>query len=155
MGTFVISSGLWKRNAFHGGVRQRLGLGRSLGVVGVHPRVVLADVDHLEIERVQPSGGHGVAEGVLVQLRRAGRNNDAVKPVLADVLPDQFLAGIGAHVFVIAREDDPGKFADIFRDRRTVHDATDVVAAVADVKADANIAVGMVHFHGSFISGGH
>ena len=40
-------------HALNGGLRQRLGLLGGFLAVGVHPRVVLADVHHVEEERIQ------------------------------------------------------------------------------------------------------
>ena len=122
------------RHARDGGARQGLGLLGGLRAVGVHPRVVLADVDHVEEERVQSAGLGGAPEGVLVQQRRAGGNDDAVELELADVLLNQLLARVRAHVLVVARKDHARQFLDIFRDLGAVHHRRDVMAAVADVE---------------------
>ncbi len=108
---------------------------------------MLADVDHLEIKRVQSARGDSVAERVLVQQRRAGRHDDAVELVLADVLLDQLLPRVRAHVFVIARHHHAGKFGDVLRDGGAIHHPRDVVPAVADVEADANFAIPVVRVH--------
>ena len=95
-------------NALNRGVSQRLGFRRGFARVGVHPGIVLADVDHLEKERVQAAALDRGAEGVLVQQRRAGSHHHAVEFVVANVLLDQFLARVGAHVLVVAGQNHPG-----------------------------------------------
>ena len=136
-----------KTNPPHRRVRERHGFGRGFRAVGMHPRIVLADVDHLEIKRVQSARRHRVAEGVLVQQGRAGGHHHAVELVLADVLLDQFLPRLRAHVLVVARNRHAGKFADILGHGRAIHHAGNVVPAVADVEADANVAVAVVGVH--------
>ena len=59
------------------GVDQRLGLGRGGRLVGAHPGAVLADVGHLAEVGVQAGVGAGAAEGLLVQVRRAGGHDHA------------------------------------------------------------------------------
>jgi hypothetical protein len=110
---------------------------------------VLADVDHVKIERVEPAGLDRAAESVLVQQGRARSNDDARQVELLDVLLDQFLARVGTHVLVVPREDHAGELLDVFRDRRTVHHAGNVMAAVADIEADANIFVHLNHVDNS------
>ena len=46
------------------------------------------------------------AEGLLVQVRRAGRHDHAVQTLLLDIGLDQFLAQAGAHELVVTRDDD-------------------------------------------------
>jgi hypothetical protein len=101
-------------HAFDGGAREGLGLLGGFLAVGVHPRVVLADVDHVEEERIQPAGLRGGAESVLVQQRRTGGNDHAVELELADVLLDELLARVRAHVFVVPREGNAGSFSTYF-----------------------------------------
>ena len=119
-----------------------LGLLSRGDVIRVHPRDVLADVHHLEVEGIQPALCHGVAEGVLVKEGRAGRHHDPVELVVPNVLLDQLLPGIGAHVLIIARDDDAVQRGDILRQGLHVHRARDVRAAVAHVEADAWCPVG-------------
>ncbi len=57
--------------------------------------------------------------------------------VLPDVLLDQLLAGVGAHVLVVARDRHVGRLATYSATAWTVHHGRDVGAAVADVDADA------------------
>ena len=111
----------------------------------VHPGDVLADVDHLEEEGVQARLRRRVAERVLVQERRAGRHDDPVELVLADVLLDQLLAGVGAHVLVVARDDDARERARRTRPPPCTSTVPgDVGAAVADVEADPECSVAVV-----------
>ena len=60
------------------------GLGRRLVAILVHPGAVFADVGHLAEERVEPGLLGGLAEGLLVHARAAGRHHHAVQPVLGD-----------------------------------------------------------------------
>ena len=53
------------------------------GVLGVHPRALVADVDHLEQVGVEADPGQGLAEDRLVGPRRAGGDHDPVELVLA------------------------------------------------------------------------
>ena len=59
------------------------------GSVGVHPARLVADVGHLEEERVEPGLAQGVLEDGLVGARRAAGHDDAVEVVLLDLLADQ------------------------------------------------------------------
>ena len=89
--------------------RAALALAVASCAIGMHPGVVLADVDHLEVEGVEAALFDGVAEGVFVQQRRAGGDDDPIQTMFADVLLDEFLAGIRAHVLVVSGEDDAGE----------------------------------------------
>ena len=113
--------------------------------VRVHPGVLLPDVDHGHVVRVEPAVGRGDAEGVLMQVRGAGGNDDAVEVVLLDVVADQVLAGVGAHVLVVAGDDHVDQAGGVLGDFLAVHDSGDVGAAVADVDADSNRSVALRH----------
>ena len=91
------------------------------------------------IERIEPAGLDGAAESVLVQQGRARGDDDAGQVEFLDVFLDELLARVGAHVLVVPREHYAGELRDEFRDRRAVHHAGNIVAAVADIEADANI----------------
>ena len=54
----------------------------------MHPRVVLAYVDHVHVERVQPGLFDRRTKSVLVQVGGTGGNHDAVEPVLPNILTD-------------------------------------------------------------------
>ena len=54
---------------------------RGLGLVGRHPRNLLADVDHLHEVRIDSRFGQNLHEGVLVLPRRAGGDHNPVGPV--------------------------------------------------------------------------
>ena len=85
----------------------------------------------------------GGAEGVLVQERGAGCHHHPVQFVLFDVLLDQFLARIRAHVLVVARQDHPRQRPHILGHIGAVHHARNVVSAMADVKADPDTVVAL------------
>ncbi len=129
------------------GARERLGFLGGFLAVGVHPRVVLADVDHVEEERVQPAGLGGAPEGVLVQERRTGGNDDAVELELADVLLDELLARVRAHVLVVAGKGHARQLLDVFRDLGAIHHRRNIVAAMADVETDANLTISLLFHH--------
>jgi hypothetical protein len=74
---------------------------------------------------------------MLMQERRAGGDHDPVEPMLANVLLNKLLPRLGAHVLVIAGNNDPGLAGNELRHRRTIHNATYIVTAMADVEADA------------------
>jgi len=59
----------------------------------MHPGILLPDVDHGHEVGVQAAIGRGHAEGVLMQVRRAGGHHDPIKLVLLDIGADQLLAG--------------------------------------------------------------
>jgi hypothetical protein len=72
--------GLVKAYAVDGGADLVFGLLRGCGLVLVHPRVVLADVDHLELVRVEAAGGEGAAP----QIARTARGmpcNPSARPI--------------------------------------------------------------------------
>ena len=118
------------------GAQDALGLLGGLARVLRHPRGVLADVGHLQQVGVEPGIGGRLAEGRLVHRGRAGRDDGPRDAVLLDVLLDQVLAGVRAHVLVLARDGDVGLFGRPARDLCDVDLAGDVGAAVADVDAD-------------------
>ena len=139
------------RHALDGGARQGHGLARRLSPVGVHPRVVFADIHHLEVVRIQAARLGRFAEGVLMQQRRARRHHNPVQVVFPDVLLDQLLARIGAHVLVGPGHGHVGQRADVLGDRLDIHHAGDVGAAMADVEAHADgfVFLGYDWFHKS------
>ena len=101
------------------------------------PGAVLADVGHLQQVRIQTGVLAGPAEGLLVQVRRAGGHDDAREALLLDVLFDQALAQRRAHELVVAGD---GHVLDVLarpaRDLFHVDRAGDVAAAMTDVNAD-------------------
>ena len=120
-GDLLDFQGSMPRHARDGGARQGLGLLGGLGAVGMHPGIMLADVDHVEEEGVQTSGLDRAPERMLVQQRGAGGHHHAVEPELLDVLLDHLLARVGAHVLVVARQGDAGELLDILGDLGAVH----------------------------------
>jgi len=65
------------------------------------------------------------------------RHDDAFEAVVPDVVLDQLLAWVGAHVLVLARHDHAGESRGVLGHRLHVHDARDVRPAMTDVHADA------------------
>ena len=149
-GDAIDFEGFVEADAMAGGLGEGFGLAGGVLFAEGDPGVVLPDVHHVAVERVESGPFGGGAEGVLVEERGAGGDDDPVEAVFLDILADEILAGIGAHVAVIAGEDDAGEFADVTGDGLAVDHGGDVVAAVADVETDPDfLAVG---FHGD--SGG-
>ena len=136
---------LMKGDPPYGSAYQVLGLTRSLRLVFVNPGSLLPDIDHVEEEGIQAADFQGGPKRVFVEMRGAGGHDDAVQLVLADVLPDQVLAGIGAHVLVVARYHDIRQGGCEYREGLHVHGRGDVGAAVAGVDADTNRAAPVRH----------
>ena len=86
---------------------------------------------------VQAGVGAGPAEGLLVQVRRAGGHHHAGEAFLLDVLLDHLLAERGAHELVVAGD---GHVLEVLAgplgDLLDVDRAGDVAAAVTNVDAD-------------------
>ncbi len=114
---------LMQAYAADGGADQVLRFSRRFRFVGVHPRDVLANVDHLQQERVDPRPRQGPPERRLMHQRRARCHHNPVKLMFAYVLPDQFLARIRTHVLVFTGNCHVGQASRIFRQRVYVHDA--------------------------------
>ena len=91
-------------HALDGRRHQGLGLRGAGRLVRGDPRDVLADVGHLQQVGVQAGVLAGAAEGLFVQVRRAGRHDHAGQPFLLDVILDQLLAERRAHELVVARD---------------------------------------------------
>ena len=127
---------LVERQAMDLRAQDALGLLGGLVLVLGDPGAVLAHVGHLEQERVEAGVGRGLAERGLVHGRRAGRHDDAVHAELLDVFFDQVLAGIRAHVLVLARDHHVGLLGSPGGDLLDVDLAADVAAAVAEVDGD-------------------
>ena len=120
----------------------------ALRAAWVHPRIVLADVDHLEAERIEAAFRYGPTEGLFMQQRRAGCHHDTVEPVFDDVLADQFLPRVRAHVLVLTGNHHPRQARRVLRHRLDVHRGGDVRPAMTDVHADAHMTVSSFHgFH--------
>ena len=108
----------------------------AIGSVRMRPARLFADVRGQEEVRVQAAADDGPAEGRLVELRGAGRDDDPVEPQVLDVVDDGLLALVGAHEHDVARDRDAVQAAASLRDPVDVDDVGDVAAAVADVDAD-------------------
>ena len=123
-------------DAPHGGADQVHGLGGGRLMIGVHPGVVLPEVDHMEVVRVETRLADRLPEGVFVQVRRACGHDDAFEFVVVDVLADQLLAGVRTHVLVLSGHHHSRKAARIAGQGMDVNDACDIGTAVTDVDAD-------------------
>src|SRR5450756_815003 len=111
---------------------------RGLGVLeGVYPARLVADVGHLEEERVEPGLAQGVLEDGLVGARRAARHHHAVELVLLDLLANQREAVAGARVQGVGGVFHAGQRLRVLGDVLDVDDPGDVAAAVADEDAHA------------------
>ena len=66
----------------------------------VSPAILLAQTDMMIQIGIQPGPGHRVAEGCLVQERRARADDHAVDALFADVVLDHGLPGVRAHEHV-------------------------------------------------------
>ena len=74
----------------HAHLDELLGLLRGLlRLLGVHPARLVADVGHLEEERIEARLTQGVLEDGLVRARRTAGDHDAVEVVLLDRLADE------------------------------------------------------------------
>ena len=135
-GTSMGSSGWLNGRRWICALRMRLAFSVASSLSSVTQRAVLAHVGHLEQERVEAGVGGRLAEGGLVHRRRAGRHDHAVHAELLDVFLDQVLAGVGAHVLVLARDHHVGLLGRPGGDLLDVDLAGDVAAAVAEVDGD-------------------
>ena len=104
--------------------------------VVMDPGAVLADVGHLDQVGIEPLRCGRLAEGLQVHVRRAGGDDDAGQPLGGDLLANQRLARVGAHVLVGRRADHAGQLGGRGRGLLHVDVAGDVLAAPADKYAD-------------------
>src|SRR5664280_1126523 len=120
-------------------------LARGLGrLVVVHPARLVADVGHLEEERVEPGLAQRVLEDRLVRARRAARHHDTVELVLDDLVADQREAVARARVHRVGGVLHAGQRQRVLGDVLDVDHASDVAAAVADEDAHARLLAGDV-----------
>jgi hypothetical protein len=119
---FLLLESLEQQGFGDGGLDQFLGLLRRFGVVFVDPRALLAYVGHLEEVRVQPRFLECLAEGRLVHPGGARGNDHPVEPLILDVVLDQVLARVRAHVGVLAGDSDPRQTQGMIDHRWYVHD---------------------------------
>ena len=117
-----------------------------LRVVVMHPTILLSQADVIIKVGVQPRPFHRLPECLLMQEHRASANHDPVYALLGDIVSDQFLAWIGAHEHVTARDDHIRQLAQSLGGKFTTHHITDVAATVASVNADTNFFFGLVVF---------
>ena len=111
-------------------------LGR-LRLSRVHPRALIADVDHFQQIGIQADGGTSLPEDGLVGSRGAGGNDDTVQLLLADELDQPILAAAGAGEQIRFGDDHVGQGRRVLRQLLHLEKAGDVDAAVANEDADA------------------
>ncbi len=112
------------------------------GSAAMHPRRLVADVGHLEEERVEPGLTERVLEDGLVRARRAARDHDAVELVLLDLVLDERERVGGARVQRVGRVLDAGETLGVVGDALDADHPGDVGAAVTDEDADARLLFG-------------
>ena len=89
--------------AGHAHLDELLGLLRGLlRLLGVYPARLVADVGHLEEERVEARLTQGVLEDGLVRARRTAGHHDAVEVVLLDLLADERRGCRSEHVYSVS-----------------------------------------------------
>ena len=118
---------------------QRLGLSRARLLVEVDPGDVLAEVGHLAEVGIQAGPLAGGAEGLFVQVRRAGADDHAGQALLLDVVLDHLLAQRRTHELVVLGD----------------HNVLDVLAGpagdVLDVDGSGDIAAAVAHVNADFL----
>ena len=100
------------------------------------PGALVADVDHLEQERVQTGTGEHFAENRLVGTRRASRHHDPVEPVLADGVFNGPLRNIGAGKPLVGGVGDVRQVGRFGSELMDIDHAGNIRPAVADEHAD-------------------
>jgi hypothetical protein len=115
----------------HGPSRGRLGVG------GVDPRALVADVGHLQEVLVQPGGLQRFPEERLVRPGCAGGDNDPVQPVLVDEAAQAALGVLGAGEEGVVHMDHVRKGLGRLGNGAHVDHPGDVDPAGADEDADA------------------
>ena len=120
---------------------------RRFRFLGVHPGAVLPEVDDFQEIGIDAVFGQQVPKGGLVELGGAGRHHHAVQTELLDILGDIPLARLGARVEMIPAHRDPRQTPGLLRQGLRADDPGDVVPAVADVEADAEV---VAHLFTSF-----
>jgi len=111
----------------------------------MHPGAVFPDVGHFKQVRVKTGFLAGVAEGGFVETRGARRHHHPIQLMLYNILLQEGLPGVGAHIAIIFCYHHAGKGGGIFRHRFTVHGACDIEPAVADIHADSDLPVCLHH----------
>ena len=115
--------------------RRARDLDRFLGalfLILVHPGALFANVRDFQLERVQAAQRRGVAEGLLVEVRRAAGDDDAIELVLLDGVDDRLLPGVGTHVDVVVREDHALVMGQLRSHPLDIHGRRDVGPAMAN-----------------------
>ena len=120
--------------------RRARDLDRFLGalfLILVHPGALFANVRDFQLERVQAAQRRGVAKCLLVEVRRAARDDDAIELVLLDGVDNRLLPGIGTHVDVVVREDHALVVREFRGHALDIHGRRDVGPAMANENSGA------------------
>ncbi len=112
----------------------------ALVVVGVRPRALLADIHLRVLVGIEPGSLRHLAEGLCVQLGRAGGHDHPVQLVILDVRHDLLLGRVRAREHGRAGDLDPGLVLDGLDHPLDIDVVGDVAAAVADIDADPALA---------------
>ena len=132
----LIFKRLMVEDAADGGADKGLGFLRGLFGIFGYPGAVLADVGHLEIIRVKPAFLYCPSECGFMHLRRARSYYDPVDTELFNIFLYEVLPGIGAHEFIIPRNDHGGQSPGEFGYFLDVYNACNIAAAVTDINTD-------------------
>ena len=116
---------------------QVFGLPGGSGLVLMHPRAMLPEIDQLKKIRVQASSLKGLPKGPLMHLRRTRCDDDLRQAMLLDRLHDLVLSRFGTSVQVCLAHDDARQVQDVAGDGFAVDCASYVGAAPAHEDADS------------------
>ena len=78
---------------------------------------------------------------------RTRSHYDAIEVVFPDIIHDQFLTGIGAHVFVFPGNRNMGQCARVRGDRLHIDVVCNIMSTMANVESNSDRAVGVIR-HG-------
>lgn len=121
-------------NPVNGGRDQFFGfLSRQSGISLMDPGDMLADIGHLEKVGVQPGIGTGFSECRFMHKGGTRSYNYPVEKMLLNVLLDDRLSGVRAHIGVCAGKNYIWEFLGMRGDLLDVDDASDVCAALTHI----------------------
>jgi hypothetical protein len=100
---------------------------------------MLADIGHLKQEGVETSLGASPAEGEFVHEGSARSHHDTIQALFADILLDEGLTWVRAHISVIARQYNSFELGGIVRHCLHINHGGDVRSAVTDIHTYAGI----------------
>ena len=104
--------------------------------VGVNPGTLFTNVGHFKKVGVEACGLNDFTVRGFVHPGRAGGHHHALKTKRPDVVLDQFLPGIGAHILIVASNGDIGQGLSKGRYLVNIHRIRDIDAAMTDIKTD-------------------